>query len=84
MHDKKLYQIIKENQIIAVLLAKSKEDCENYALKHSLTTDLEYIDILEISKEKISQEDEVIPLMVAKKFSWYDLRHCRSLYLYQC
>lgn len=78
---KKLYQIIKEEQIIAVLLSSSVEDCEKYIL-NNLLEDLEYVDILEVAKQETQEVDSVIPLMVAKKSSWYDLRHYRHLYIY--
>lgn len=83
MNEKKLFQIIREKQVIAVLLAVSKEECENYLIDQKIIDNLEYIDILEVAKQDRSQEENVIPLMIAKKSSWYDLRHYRNLYIYE-
>jgi hypothetical protein len=82
MNGKKLYQIIKEKQVIAVLLAKSEKECESYAINH-LVDDLKHTSIIEVAKQEIEEEDSVVPLMVAKKSRWYDLRHYRHLYIYE-
>lgn len=82
MNEKKLYQIIKEDQVIAVLLSGSVKDCENYILRNNLSDDLEYVQIEEVSKKQIQEEDNVVPLMIARKSNWYDLRHYRHLYIY--
>lgn len=83
MSTKKLYQVVKEHQIIAVLLSESEEKCGQYILEHKLADDLEYVNILEVSKQDRHEEDNVIPLMIAKKSMWYDLRHHKHLYIYE-
>jgi hypothetical protein len=83
MGAKKLYQVIKEKQIIAVLLSESLENCGQYLLEHKLVEDLEYVSILEVSKQDREEEGNVIPLMIAKKSMWYDLRHHKHLYIYE-
>jgi len=80
--DKKLYQAIKEKQIIAVLLANSEDECRNYLLKNNIIDDINHIHIIEVAKKDKEEEENVIPLMIAKEFRWYDLRHYRHLYIY--
>lgn len=81
--NKKLFQIVSEEQVIAVLLASSKEECEEYLLNNKLIESMEHIKILEVAKQDKEEEQNVIPLMVAKRFTWYDLRHYRNLYIYK-
>ncbi|MEA3353936.1 MAG: hypothetical protein U9Q33_08995 [Campylobacterota bacterium] len=83
MNKKRLYQIIKEHQVIAVLLASSKEKCEKYLLGHSVVDSLEYVSIIEVADKDEEDIDGVIPLMVAKKSRWYDLKDYRHLYIYE-
>ena len=83
MSSKKLYQVVKEKQIIAVLLSESVEDCKNYLLEHNLVQNLESVTILEVAKQDRDEEQNVIPLMIAKKTMWYDLRHHKHLYIYE-
>lgn len=84
MSDKKLYQVIKEKQVIAVLLAASQDQCKEYLQQQGvIDNDMEYIDISEVSKQERASSQKVIPLMVAKKSSWYDLRHYKHLYIYE-
>ena len=81
--NKKLYQAITEKQVIAVLLASSEEECQEYLLENSLVNNLNNVSIIEVAKKDKEEEEKVIPLMVAKKFTWYDLRHYRHLYIYK-
>lgn len=83
MHAKKLYQVIKEKQVIAVLLSNSEEECKEYLINQNIVDSLENIEVIEVAKKETKQVDNVIPLMIAKKSSWYDLRHYRHLYIYE-
>ena len=83
MSAKKLYQVIKEKQVIAVILATSLEECGNYIIEQNIVDDLEFAKIIEVAKQENEDEGNVIPLMVAKKTAWYDLRHYRNLYIYE-
>ena len=80
---KKLYQVIHEKQIIAVLLATSIEKCKEYLINKNVVDSLEYVTITEISKDESIDNDAVTPLMIAKKYQWYDLRHSKYLYIYE-
>jgi len=81
--DKKLYQVVKEEQVIAVLLATSEEECQEFLLENNIIDNIEYINIIEVAKKDKEEEEKVVPLMIAEKFSWYDLKHYRHLYIYK-
>ncbi|MEA3288623.1 MAG: hypothetical protein U9Q04_00465 [Campylobacterota bacterium] len=83
MNEKRLYQVIKEHQVIAVLLAHSQEECEKYLLEYDVVDSIEYVSIVEVASKKQKDDDGVIPLMVAHKSSWYDLKHYKHLYIYE-
>jgi len=83
MSAKKLYQVILEDQIIAVLLADTEDECIHYLKEHDLAEEIEYVTILEVAKQERTEEGNVIPLMIAKKSMWYDLRHHKHLYIYE-
>ena len=81
--NKKLFRIIKEEQVIAVLLASGEEECNKYLIDNGIIEDVNYVNIVEVAKQQEQENQNVIPLMVAKKFVWYDLRHYKHLYIYE-
>lgn len=81
--NKKLYQIIREEQVVAVLLAATEDECKDYLVENNIIDDIQYVKIIEVAKQEKEDEKNVIPLMIAKKFTWYDLRHYRHLYIYE-
>jgi hypothetical protein len=84
MKSKKLYQVIQEEQIIATILATTVERCSEYLIANAIVDDLNYVTILEVAKDEKMDDSDVFPLMVAKKYSWYDLRHhSNHLYIYE-